>query len=64
MINLRTSVSTLASVLQYLGMYEAAEAINRQALEGREKALPKEHPDKLVLTVPLTLTSKSTELST
>lgn len=42
-----TSVSNLAGVLQYQGKYEAAEAMNRRALEGREKVLGKEHPDTL-----------------
>jgi tetratricopeptide (TPR) repeat protein len=34
-------------VLQYQGKYEAAEEMNRRALEGSEKALGKEHPDTL-----------------
>ncbi|TKA68778.1 hypothetical protein B0A55_09572 [Friedmanniomyces simplex] len=37
----------LALVLQYQGKYEAAEEINRRALEGSEKVLGKEHPDTL-----------------
>jgi len=40
-------VSNLASVLQQQGKYEAAEEMNRRALEGREKALGKQHPDTL-----------------
>jgi hypothetical protein len=34
-------MSNLAEVLQYLGKYEAAEEMNRRALEGYEKALGK-----------------------
>ncbi|KAK6435231.1 hypothetical protein LTR95_008583 [Oleoguttula sp. CCFEE 5521] len=41
------SLSDLAAALQYQGKYEAAETMNRPALEGREKALGKEHPDTL-----------------
>ena len=37
-----TSVSNLALVLQQ-GKYEAAEALNRRALEGYEKVLRKKH---------------------
>ncbi|PVH92133.1 hypothetical protein DM02DRAFT_544302, partial [Periconia macrospinosa] len=37
----------LALVLESQGKYEAAEAMNRRALGGREKALGKEHPDTL-----------------
>ncbi|KAF2730992.1 hypothetical protein EJ04DRAFT_443952, partial [Polyplosphaeria fusca] len=40
-------VSNLAGVLQYQGNYEAAEAMNRRALEGYEKALGKDHPNTL-----------------
>ncbi|KAF2105248.1 hypothetical protein BDV96DRAFT_456769, partial [Lophiotrema nucula] len=43
-----TSVNSLAGVLQYQGKYEAAEAMNRRALEGKEKALGKEHPNTLI----------------
>jgi hypothetical protein len=35
-------------VLQDLGKYEAAEEMNRRALEGREKTLGKKHPDTLI----------------
>jgi len=42
-----TSVGNLALVLQYLGKYEATEEINWRALEGRKKALGKEHPNTL-----------------
>ncbi|KAI9781829.1 MAG: hypothetical protein M1816_002179, partial [Peltula sp. TS41687] len=42
-----TSVSNLAGVLQHQGKYEAAEEMNRRALEGYEKALGKEHPHTL-----------------
>ncbi len=41
------SLSLLASVLQYQGKYEAAEEMNRRALEGREKVLGVEHPSTL-----------------
>ena len=34
-------------MLRYQGKYEAAEEMNRRALEGREKALGKEYPDTL-----------------
>lgn len=40
-------MSNLALVLQSQGKYEAAEAMNRRALEGYEKALGNEHPDTL-----------------
>ena len=40
-------MSNLALVLQYQGKYEAAETMNRRALEGREKVLGKEYPDTL-----------------
>ncbi|KAF2732966.1 hypothetical protein EJ04DRAFT_469350 [Polyplosphaeria fusca] len=46
-IDTLSSVSILASVLQDQGKYEAAEEMNRRALEGREKALGKDHPDTL-----------------
>ena len=42
-----TSVNNLASVLRDQGKYEAAEEMNRRALEGREKVLGVEHPDTL-----------------
>jgi hypothetical protein len=42
-----TSVGNLASVLRNQGKYEEAEAMNRRALEMREKVLGKEHPDTL-----------------
>ncbi len=42
-----TSVGNLALVLQDQGKYEAAEEMNRRALEGREKVLGVEHPDTL-----------------
>ncbi|ORY04774.1 hypothetical protein BCR34DRAFT_591111 [Clohesyomyces aquaticus] len=38
------SVNILVSVLQNQGKYEAAKELNQRALEGREKALGKEHP--------------------
>lgn len=41
------SLSNLALVLQYEGRYKAAEEMSQRALEGREKALGKEHPDTL-----------------
>lgn len=34
-------------MLQYQGKYEAAEAMNRRALEGKEKVLGTEHPETL-----------------
>jgi hypothetical protein len=34
-------------VLRRQGKYEAAEKMNRRALEGREKVLGKEHPSTL-----------------
>jgi hypothetical protein len=34
-------------VLRCQGKYEAAEVMNRRALEGRKKALGLEHPDML-----------------
>jgi hypothetical protein len=37
----------MAGVLQLQGKYEAAEEMNRRALEGREKSLGAEHPDTL-----------------
>jgi Tfp pilus assembly protein PilF len=49
--NTLTSVSNLAGVLQYQGKYEAAEEMNRRALEEREKALGKDHPDTLTTSV-------------
>jgi hypothetical protein len=42
------SVGNLASVLGSQGKYEAAEEMNRRALEGKEKVLGKEHPDTLI----------------
>ena len=42
-----SSLSLLALVLQDQGKYEAAEEMNRRALEGREKVLGVEHPDTL-----------------
>ena len=42
-----TSVSNLASVLQNQGKYEAAEEINRRALEKYKKMLGAEHPNTL-----------------
>ena len=41
------SLSDLARVLQYQGKYEAAETMNRRALEGYEEVLGKEHPRTL-----------------
>nr|OQO30934.1 hypothetical protein B0A51_04161 [Rachicladosporium sp. CCFEE 5018] len=41
------SLSDLAAVLRYQGKYEAAETMNRQALEGYKKVLGKEHPSTL-----------------
>ena len=41
------SVSNLASVLRDQGKCEAAEEMNRRALDGCEKALGKEHPNTL-----------------
>jgi hypothetical protein len=41
------SVSNLALVLHGQGKYEAAEEMNRRALEKREKVLGMEHPDTL-----------------
>jgi hypothetical protein len=41
------SVGSLAEVLRSQGKYDAAETLNRRALEGREKALGKEHRDIL-----------------
>ena len=41
------SLSLLALVLQDQGKYEAAEEMNRRALEGREKVLGVEHPETL-----------------
>src|SRR5947199_9944198 len=38
------SLGMLASVLQAQGKYEAAEEMNRRALEGREKVLGRDHP--------------------
>jgi hypothetical protein len=43
-----TSISNLALVQQYLRKYEATEEMNWRSLEGREKALGKEHPDTLM----------------
>src|SRR6266480_144644 len=43
-----TSVSNLASVLGAQGKYEAAEEMNRRALEGYEKVLGKDHPSTLM----------------
>lgn len=40
-------MNNLVLVLQYQGKYEAAEEMNRRALEGREKVLGKEHPSSL-----------------
>ncbi|KAI9778300.1 MAG: hypothetical protein M1816_004150 [Peltula sp. TS41687] len=42
-----TSVSNLASVLQHQGKYEAAEEMDRRALEGREKALKYEAAEEM-----------------
>ncbi|KAK5107705.1 hypothetical protein LTR62_000899 [Meristemomyces frigidus] len=41
------SLSNPALVLRRQGKYEAAETMNRRALEGCEKVLGKEHPDTL-----------------
>jgi len=41
------SLSLLAVVLRCQGKYEAAEEMNRRALQGREKALGVEHPHTL-----------------
>ena len=41
------SLGLLGSVLRSQGKYEAAEEMNRRALEGREKVLGVEHPDTL-----------------
>jgi hypothetical protein len=41
------SINNLASLLQYQGEYETAEAMNRRGLEWREKALGLEHSDAL-----------------
>ena len=41
------SIDNLASVLRFQGKYEAAETMNRRALEGYEKVLGREHPDTL-----------------
>jgi hypothetical protein len=38
------NVNNLASVLQCQDEYEAAEAMNRQALDGREKSTRIENP--------------------
>jgi len=43
-----TSVSNLASVLRYQGIYEAAEEMNRRVLVAREKVLGIEHPSTLI----------------
>jgi len=40
-------VDNLALVLRYQGKYFEAEVISRQALEGSEKGLGKQHPDTL-----------------
>ncbi|CAI6338133.1 unnamed protein product [Periconia digitata] len=47
-------MDNLALVLQKQGKYEAAEAMNQRALEGREKALGKEHPSTLTSVYNLT----------
>jgi hypothetical protein len=41
-------VHNLAEVLRSQGKYDEAEKMHRQALEGYEKALSKEHPHTLV----------------
>ena len=41
------NLSLLASVLRYQGKYEAAEEMNRRALDGMERVLGVEHPDTL-----------------
>jgi len=38
-----TSISKLASVLQFQGKYEAVEEMDRRTLERREKVLRKRH---------------------
>ena len=43
----KQSMSIFALLLQYQGKYEAAEEMNRRALEGREKVLGKDYPDTL-----------------
>lgn len=50
-----TSVSKVALLLQYQGKYEAAEEIDRRALDGCEKVLGKEHPNTLTSVVTLIL---------
>src|SRR5947199_10145231 len=42
--NTLTNENNLAEVLRNQGKYEAAEEMNRRALEGWEKALGPEHP--------------------
>src|SRR5271154_477235 len=42
-----TSVSNLATVMEYQGQYDTAETMNQRALVGREKVLGLEHPDTL-----------------
>ena len=48
-INLATldSLVMLALVLRGQGKYEAAEEMNRRALDGHEKVLGRDHPDTL-----------------
>jgi hypothetical protein len=51
-------------VLGYQGRYEEAEQMNRRALEGREKALGKEHLDTLTSVNNLALVLQDTRGST
>jgi tetratricopeptide (TPR) repeat protein len=53
-----TSVSNLALILQYQGKYEAAEEMNRRALEERKKMLKMEYLDTLTSVSNLALAFK------
>lgn len=54
-----TSVSQLGTALSRQGKYEEAEAMQRRALQGREKVLGAEHPDTLISMGNLALTMNS-----
>lgn len=51
----------LAGVLQYQGKYEAAEELNRRAMDGMDKVLEKEHLDTLMRSLLPGLLTSTTE---
>ena len=55
------SVSYLGNLLSKKGDYDGAEALDRRALEGYEKALGSEHPDTLMSVNNLTFLLNATD---